>query len=64
MGFTIEDYVALMGSHTLGFAHDDRSGFKGRWTMNPHVFDNSYFKEVLLGEKTKYLRTPVEINLN
>ena len=53
-------FVALMGSHTLGFAHEDRTGFKGRWTMNPYVFDNTYYKEVLLGPKTKYLRTPVE----
>ena len=43
MGFTQRDFVALMGSHTLGFAHADRSGFHGRWTQNPHVFDNTYF---------------------
>ena len=61
MGFTKAEFVALMGSHTLGFAHQDRSGFQGRWTQNPHVFDNSYFKEVLLGDKSKYLRTEGEI---
>jgi hypothetical protein len=38
-----------MGSFTLGFATDDNKGKKGRWTMNPYVFDNSYFQEVLLG---------------
>lgn len=64
MGFTTEDYVALMGSHTLGFAHEDRTGYKGRWTQNPHVFDNTYYKEVLLGDKSKFLRTPVEDYLN
>jgi L-ascorbate peroxidase len=63
MGFNKEEFVALMGSHTLGFAHEDRTGFKGRWTQNPHVFDNTYYKEVLLGDKTKFLRTPVEIYL-
>ena len=60
LGLTTQDFVALMGCHTLGFAHEDRSGFKGRWTMNPHVFDNTYFQEVLLGSKTKYLHTPLE----
>jgi len=28
-----------MGSFTLGFATDDNKGKKGRWTMNPYVFD-------------------------
>ena len=28
--------------------------------MNPYVFDNSYYKEVLLGEKSKYLKTGAE----
>lgn len=64
MGFTVEEYVALMGSHTLGFAHQERTGFKGRWTQNPHVFDNTYYKEVLLGDRSKFLRTPVEDQLN
>lgn len=63
MGFSPREFVALMGSHTLGFAHMDRSGHKGRWTQNPHVFDNTYYKEVLLGDKTKYLRTRTEIIL-
>ena len=57
MGFTKQDFVAIMGSHTLGFAHQERSGFQGRWTQNPHVFDNSYFKEVLLGDRSKFLQT-------
>lgn len=60
MGFTTQEFVALMGSHTLGFAHQDRTGFQGRWTQNPHVFDNTYYKEVLLGERSKFLKTPVE----
>jgi L-ascorbate peroxidase len=49
-----------MGSHTIGFAHKTGSGFEGRWTMNPHVFDNTYYKELLLGERSKYLKTPTE----
>lgn len=60
LGYTKRDFVAIMGSHTIGFAHMERSGFQGRWTQNPHVFDNSYFKEVLLGDKSKYLKTPGE----
>lgn len=63
MGFSKQDLVAIMGCHTLGFAHADRSGFSGRWTMNPHVFDNSYYKEVLLGERSRYLQTPGETML-
>lgn len=55
--------MALIGSRTLGFNHEDRSGYKGRWTQNPHVFDNDYFKEVLLGDRTRFLRTPTEIML-
>jgi len=63
MGFSRQEFVALMGSHTLGFAHAERSGVQGRWTQNPHVFDNSYFKEVLLGDRSKYLKTRGEILL-
>ena len=63
MGFNKEEFTALMGSHTVGFAHENVSGWKGRWTQNPHVFDNTYYQEVLLGDKTKYLRTPVEVYL-
>ncbi len=46
-----------MGSHTLGFASLSGTGPQNRWTMNPHVFDNTYYKEVLLGERSKYLKT-------
>lgn len=60
MGFSTQDIVAIMGSHTLGFAKSDRSGFQGRWTQNPHVFDNTYYKEVLLGDRSKFLKTPSE----
>lgn len=63
MGFTQREFVALMGSHTIGFAHMGRSGFQGRWTQNPHVFDNTYYKEVLLGERSKYLKTGGELLL-
>ena len=63
MGLSSEEYVALMGSYTLGFANDDNKLRKGRWTMNPYVFDNTYFQEVLLGHESKYLKTEADIKL-
>ena len=63
MGLEPEEYVAIMGSHTLGFARDDNKGKKGRWTMNPYVFDNTYFKEVLLGNDSLYLKTEADLRL-
>lgn len=47
MGFNDAEITALSGAHTLGRAHQDRSGFDGPWTQVPVVFDNSYFVEVL-----------------
>ena len=63
MGLEPEEYVAIMGSYTLGFASDDNKGKKGRWTMNPYVFDNSYFKEVLVGHDSRYLKTEGDLRL-
>ena len=63
MGLSPEEYVALMGSFTIGFANDDNLSKKGRWTMNPYVFDNTYFQEVLLGHNSKYLKTEADLKL-
>lgn len=63
MGLSAQEQVALMGSYTLGFATEDNKTRMGRWTMNPYVFDNSYFKEVLLGHKSKYLKTEADLQL-
>ena len=63
MGLSVEEYVAIMGSYTLGFASEDNKGKKGRWCMNPYVFDNSYFKEVLVGHESKYLKTESDLSL-
>ena len=63
MGLAPEEYVALMGNYTIGFANDENKTRNGRWTMNPYVFDNSYFKEVLLGDEGKYLKTEADNRL-
>lgn len=63
MGLSPEEYVALMGSYTLGFANDENKTRNGRWCMNPYVFDNTYFQEVLLGSDSKYLKTQADLKL-
>ncbi|KAH0454906.1 hypothetical protein IEQ34_016830 [Dendrobium chrysotoxum] len=58
MGLSDQDIVALSGGHTLGRCHKERSGFEGPWTSNPLIFDNSYFTELLTGEKEGLLQLP------
>ena len=58
-----EEFVALMGSFTLGFCGDDKKGPHTRWTMNPYVFDNAYFQELLLRDQSKYFRTEADLKL-
>ncbi|KAH9671881.1 L-ascorbate peroxidase 2 [Citrus sinensis] len=58
MGLSDKDIVVLSGGHTLGRCHKERSGFEGPWTNNPLIFDNSYFKELLSGEKEGLLQLP------
>jgi catalase (peroxidase I) len=62
-GFTKQEYVAFIGHHTIGFADEDKTGFKARWTMNPYVFDNTYYKELLAGERSKYFKSPAELGM-
>jgi hypothetical protein len=45
MGFDDQEIVALSGAHSLGFCHDDRSGFVGAWTETPHEFTNKCERE-------------------
>ncbi|KAI3980505.1 hypothetical protein MKX01_008922 [Papaver californicum] len=63
MGLSDRDIVALSGGHTLGRCHKERSGFEGPWTTNPLVFDNSYFKELLSGEKEGLIQLPTDKTL-
>lgn len=50
MGLNDAEITALSGAHTLGRAHEERSGFDGPWTKVPVKFDNSYFVEILKEE--------------
>ncbi|XP_043697934.1 L-ascorbate peroxidase, cytosolic-like [Telopea speciosissima] len=60
MGLGDKEIVALSGAHTLGRCHKERSGFEGPWTANPLVFDNSYFTELITGEKAGLLQLPTD----
>lgn len=62
-GLQPEEFVAMMGSFTLGFNSEQKKGSHTRWTMNPYVFDNSYFKELMLGDKSKYSHTDADLRL-
>lgn len=39
-----QEIVALIGAHSLGRCHTDRSGFDGPWTNAPTTFSNLYFQ--------------------
>jgi cytochrome c peroxidase len=47
MGFNDQEITALIGAHTMGQCHSDRSGFVGPWTRDPYGFSNAYFVELL-----------------
>jgi len=53
MGFSDKDIVALIGAHTLGRCHTDRSGYDGPWTFNPTRFSNQFFIQLLRNEWTE-----------
>jgi len=50
MGFSDQEIVALIGAHSLGRCHTDRSGYDGPWTNSPTTFSNEFYR-VLLEEK-------------
>jgi len=47
MGFTDREIVALIGAHSVGRCHTDRSGFDGPWTKSPLMFSNDFYRELL-----------------
>ncbi|CAF3607496.1 unnamed protein product [Rotaria sp. Silwood1] len=47
MGFNDREIVALIGAHSLGRCHTDRSGFEGQWTLTPTTFSNEFFRGLL-----------------
>jgi len=50
MGFDDREIVALLGAHSLGRCHKDRSGYSGPWTRAPTTFSNEFYR-VLLEEQ-------------
>jgi len=53
MGFNDQEIVALVGAHTLGRCHSDRSGYDGPWTLTPIRFTNLFFKDLINRKWTK-----------
>jgi len=53
---TDAEFVALMGFRTLGFIGEEKKGPHTRWTKNPYVFDNDYYKELLKGDQSKHCK--------
>lgn len=61
MGFNDQEIVALMGAHTLGRCHKDRSGWINPWTRAPTTFSNLYFQDLMnLKWKEKKNFTPLQ----
>ncbi|KAI8641216.1 heme peroxidase [Parasitella parasitica] len=53
MGFNDREIVALVGAHSLGRCHLDRSGYDGPWQEAPTFFSNEYFKAITSREWVK-----------
>jgi len=57
MGFTDKEIVALLGAHSVGRCHTDRSGYHGPWTSSPTRFSNEFFVQLL---ETKWTEKKME----
>jgi hypothetical protein len=57
-GLTNREIVALMGTHSLGGAKFDRTGYDGRFQVPGFTFDNSYFKN-LVNSTMNYVNVPI-----
>ena len=58
-----EEFVALMGANTLGFVGTEKKGPHTRWCLNPYVFDNTHFQELLLKDQSKYYKDESDLKL-
>jgi len=58
-----QEFVALMGANTVGFSGTEKKGPHTRWCMNPYVFDNTYFQELLLKDQSKYFKDESDLKL-
>jgi hypothetical protein len=58
-----EEFVAMMGSFNIGFRGEEKKGTHTRWTLNPYVFNNDYFKELTLGDKSRYFQSDADLRL-
>ena len=58
-----EEFVALMGNSTIGFVGDEKKGPQSRFCMNPFVFDNTYYQELLLGDQSEYFKNEYDYKL-
>ncbi|KAH9608352.1 hypothetical protein KSS87_017807 [Heliosperma pusillum] len=63
MGLSDKDIVVLSGAHTLGRAHQDRSGFDGPFTRDPLTFDNSYYVLLMKGDTAGLVKFPTDNSL-
>lgn len=47
MGFDDREMVCLIGAHTIGRCHTDRSGYWGPWNLAENMFNNALFMFLL-----------------
>ncbi|KAJ9454756.1 putative heme-binding peroxidase [Diplonema papillatum] len=47
MGLTLQDYVVLLGTHSVGGMHESVSGYSGTWTKTPTRFNNEYYRNLV-----------------